>query len=210
MNAVTARTRPTRPRRAPWMIAGAALLALGTAVLGAGAVHVYTTRPPQVAVQEGAGVANFNFRVTGIPVPGVVPGVRVQARWRPAALSSTTATVTLNLKALDTGIALRDEHARTFLGVPAHPTATFRLGALEGAARVAPGQVAHVTARGVLTLNGVSRDVRAPTTLTLNSAGTTLDVKAEFGVTFADHGISIPGADPTTDVQVRFRLPVTP
>jgi polyisoprenoid-binding protein YceI len=184
-------------------------IALGLAALGSGAVYVLSTQPRPVAVSDGSGVAQFNFRVTGIPVPGVVPGVKVQASWIPRALATATATVKVNLAALDTGIALRDTHAKEFLGVHAHPQATFTLKSLGGLNSLKAGQSAAIVARGVLNLNGVDHTVSAPTSLALDAAGRQLNVTTHFDVAFADYNISIPGADPKTDVTVKFRLPTS-
>ena len=209
MNTMTATpARQTIPRRTRLLRIGSAIVALGTVVLGVGSVYVFSTQPQQVAVSDASGVANFNFRVTGIPVPGVVPGVKVKANWNPASLGKATATINVDLEKLNTGIALRDQHAKEFLGVPKHPTAVFKLQALEGVESLKPGGQAKATARGSINLNGVDHLLSAPTTLALNEAGDRLEVSTKFDVAFADYKIVIPGADPKTDVTVKFRLPV--
>jgi len=209
MNAPIAHAaRPTFKRRRLWIVAGT-VVALGAAVLGAGAVYVFSTQPPQVAVTDNSGVANFNFRVTGIPVPGVVSGIKVQAAWNPNALEGSKASVTVPLEKLNTGIALRDEHAKNYLGVAKHPLATFKLDTLEGFGKLSAGQRAEGFAKGIFNLNGVDHALTAPTTLSLDAAGKKLEVTTHFDVAFADYQISIPGADPKTDVTVKFRLPTS-
>jgi len=200
---------PAKPRRPRLLRIGSTLLALGVAVLGAGAVYVFSTQPPQIAVSDDTGVANFNFRVTGIPVPGVVPSVHVKAHWSPASLGTATATINVDLKKLSTGIALRDQHAKEFLGVGQHPTATFKLQSLSGVKNLQPGEHTQAIANGVINLNGLDHPLKAPTTLRLNTAGDRLDVTTTFDVAFNDYKINIPGADPKTDVTVKFRLPVS-
>ncbi len=209
MNApIALSARPTVSRRRLWIVAGV-VVALGAAALGAGAVYVFSTQPVQVAVTDTAGVANFNFRVTGIPVPGVVSGVQVKAAWNPNALEGSKATVTVPLEKLNTGIALRDEHAKNYLGVKAHPQATFKLDSLEGFSKLSAGQSVQGKAKGIFNLNGVDHALTAPTTLTLDAAGKKLEVTTKFDVAFSDYKISIPGADPKTDVTVKFRLPTS-
>lgn len=208
MNELTvSRSLVVRLRRRPrLLLIGASLGALGLAVLGAGTVYVFSTRPVPAVVSGSSGVAGFNFRVTGIPVPGVVPGVQVHATWTPASLKLSTAIVQVDLRKLNTGIALRDRHAREFLGVNRHPVAVFRLGSIQGVGSLKAGQQVQALTRGVLTLNGMDHPLVSSSTLALNRAGTTLDVITRFDVVFSEYGITIPGADPKTDVTVQFRL----
>ena len=209
MNApIALSARPTFNRRRLWIIAST-VMALGAVALSAGAVYVFSTQPQQVAVTDTSGVAHFNFRVTGIPVPGVVSGVKVQATWNPNALEHAKASVTVPLKKLSTGIQLRDEHAKNYLGVGQHPVATFKLDTLEGFGKLSAGQRAKGRAKGIFNLNGVDHPLNAPTTLALDAAGQKLEVTTHFDVAFSDYHISIPGADPKTDVTVQFRLPTS-
>lgn len=200
---------PTAPlparRRTRHVILGAlAVLALGAAGVTANA---YLGRgPTPITVTDASGGATFNFRVTGIPVPGKIDGVTPHLTFSPEDLSRTNGTLTVNLDRLDTGIALRDEHARNYLGVAQHPVATFTVQKLEGAKTIRQGQRLNVTATGLLNLNGIPVPLTAPVTLQYGPDG--IAVTTKFNVTFADHHISIPGADPQTDVHVAFRLPV--
>jgi polyisoprenoid-binding protein YceI len=196
--------RPGVPRRL--LLIGASLALIGLGVLGAGTVYVFSSQPAPIAVSDQSGTAQFNFRVTGIPVPGVVPGVQVQASWNPTDLRRAAATVKVDLEKLNTGIALRDTHAKAFLGVTKHPVATFTLDSVQGASSLRAGQQREGVAEGHFTLNGVSQPLKAPITLALDAAGQKLNVTAHFNVAFADYRISIPGADPQTDVTVKFRL----
>lgn len=204
---LTFAARPAPVRRARALLIAGSVLALGLAALGAGTAYIFQTQPPQVAVTDSAGVARFNFRVGGIPVPGVVPGVRVAAQWNPADLARSSATVSVPLKALNTGITLRDEHALNYLGAHKHPQASFRLERLEGVSKLSAGQQAQATAKGTFNLNGVDHPLEAPIILALDAAGQKLTVTTTFDVAFQDYGISIPGADPRTDITVQFRLP---
>lgn len=196
-----------RSRRRYYLL-GLLALAVGLAV-ALYARHVFQTVPPAVAVTDTAGVAQFNFRVTGIPVPGVVPGLRAKVLLDPQALAGAHGTVTVDLSRLSTGLALRDEHARGYLGVVAHPTATFTLDRLDGLTAIAPGERKSGVARGTLLLNGRPHALQAPIDLDFTRPAA-LEVAAHFNVAFKDYAIDIPGADPATDVTAKFRLPVAP
>lgn len=212
MNALqTSATPPAvtpRSRRPLFLLLGALLLA-GLLAAGVYAWRVFHTTPPAVAVTDAAGVAQFNFRVTGIPVPGVVSGVRAKVLLDPQALAGAHGTVTVDLAKLSTGLALRDEHARNYLGVAAHPVATFTLTGLDGLSTIAPGERKSGFARGTLLLNGRPHVLKAPIDLDF-SRPAALEVATHFNVAFADYAIDIPGADPATDVTAKFRLPVAP
>ncbi|ULH17224.1 YceI family protein (plasmid) [Deinococcus sp. KNUC1210] len=198
------RFRLTRPRL--WLAAGAVVV-LGAAA-GIGTLNYLGRGPSPIEVTNTSGAATFNFRVTGIPVPGKIEGVTPHLTFSPSNLSAARGTVTLGLTHLNTGIALRDMHAREFLGVEKHPVATFNLQKLNVAGKIAPGQTLRGTADGTLNLNGVSVPLQSPITLTEAADGSVIDVSTGFDVTFARHHISIPGADPRTDVKVVFRLPL--
>ena len=169
---------------------------------------IWDVAPAPIVVTNTSGAASFNFRVMGIPVPGKIEGVKPSLSFSPDNLGATKGVVTLNLAGLNTGIALRDEHAREFLGVATHPTATFTLSKLNTAARILPGQTLNGSADGTLNLNGVSVPLKSPVTLKEAADGSVIEVRTAFDVTFAKHHISIPGADPKTDIRIIFRLPL--
>lgn len=198
--------RATRLRRLlPWA-AGLVVVGAGTAAVGT--VWVLRSSAPPAAVTSTSGVARFNFRVTGIPVPGTVAGVKADVAFRPNDLTHAVGRVRVDLSGLQTGIALRDEHAKNYLGVQTHPNAVFTLTRIEGAKALSAGRPVQAFALGTFGLGGVSVPLRAPVTLTLDDAGKEVSVQTHFDVTFAQHRIKIPGADPRTDVTVAFRLPV--
>jgi polyisoprenoid-binding protein YceI len=146
----------------------------------------------------------FNFFVTLIPVPGKVNGLSADLNFDSSNLAKTSGTIKVKLAKLDTGIALRDEHARGYLGVDKHPNAIFTLNHIEGVKALEAGKESTGIAVGSFDLNGIQHALKAPITLKLE--GQRINVSTQFNVTLADHKIEIFGADPKVDVTVKFAL----
>jgi polyisoprenoid-binding protein YceI len=151
-----------------------------------------------------AATAEFSFSVTFIPIPGRINAVSAALNFDPKNLGKTTGTVSVNLSKLDTGIGLRDEHARGYLGAEKHPNAVFTLSSIGGIKTLEKGKEATGIVIGKFDLNGISKPLSAP--ITLKFDGTRVNVSTAFKVTLSDHNISIPGADPTVAVKVNFTL----
>lgn len=159
-----------------------------------------------LAMDASSGRVDFNFRVTLIPVAGHINTVVPSIKFDPANLSTASGTVTVPLATLETGIGLRDTHAKRFLGVAAHPQAVFVLAHIVGVRTLETGKEVNASVEGQFMLNGVTRDLKAPVKLKLENGK--LDVSTGFNVILADYNIRIPGADPATDVKVSFMAPV--
>lgn len=190
------------PRRAPpppWTRP-----ALLSALLGATLLSATLLAGAQGAVRASDASVTFAYRVTLIPVTGSVNALSSSGTLDFADLQATRATVRVDLGSLKTGIALRDEHAREALGAAEHPTATFTLNRFDGPTRVAAGQTVTGDASGSFTLNGVTRPLRAPVTLT--RSGERLNVRSAFTLRPQEYGVNVRGADQTTSVTVNFTL----
>jgi polyisoprenoid-binding protein YceI len=148
--------------------------------------------------------AEFNFRVTLIPVPGHINAVSAKLNLDPKNLAKTSGSVSVNLAKLETGIGLRDEHARGYLGADKHLNAVFNLSRITGITTLEAGKEIKATAIGTFDLNGIATPLSAPITLKLQ--GKRINVSTMFDVTLNDHNISIPGSDPKVDVKVNFTL----
>ncbi len=160
------------------------------------------------SVANTAASAEFNFRVTLIPVPGHVNAVSAKLNFDPKNLAKTSGSVSVNLAKLDTGIGLRDEHARGYLGADKHPNAVFKLERIAGIKSLEVGKETKAIAVGTFDLNGIATPLNAPITLKLE--GQRVKVSAAFDVTLGDHQINIPGADQKVDVKVNFTLEPKP
>ncbi len=146
----------------------------------------------------------FNFFVTLIPVPGKVNGLSADLNFDPSNLAKTSGTIKVKLANLDTGIALRDEHARGYLGADKHPNAIFTLNHIEGIKALEAGRESQGIAVGSFDLNGIQHALKAPIILKLE--GQRVNVSTKFNLSLADHKIEIFGADPKVDVAVKFAL----
>jgi polyisoprenoid-binding protein YceI len=148
--------------------------------------------------------AEFDFRVTLIPVPGTVKAVDAQLRFDPNDLSKATGTVSVDLSKLETGIGLRDQHAKDALGVEKQPKAVFTIIRITGPKSLSKGTEQQAVAVGSFSLNGVKAPLEAPVTLSYD--GSHVAVKASINITLADHKVNVTGADATVDVITKFTL----
>jgi polyisoprenoid-binding protein YceI len=177
-------------------------LALGLIVLGLGA-SVAAPRAFIIAKTPESS-AEFNFRVTLIPVPGTVKGIEAQLRFDPNDLSKVSGSVSVDLTKLETGIGLRDQHAKNALGVELQPKAVFTINNLTGLKVLAQGIKSKATVNGTFSLHGVKHSLQAPVTLMYD--GTQVAVEAMLEIALSDYKISVVGADPKVDVTVKFSL----
>ncbi len=179
-----------------WIKAVLLVTTLGMSALAASQNYVISKNVPAVA--------EFKFSVTLIPIPGTVKSVSADLKFDPKNLSQTTGKISVDLSKLETGIGLRDEHARGFLGVEKHRDATFSLSRIEGIKSLDKGKESKGIAVGQFDLNGIKKPLNAP--ITLNFDGKLVNVHTEFEITLADHKIDIPGADSKVGVKVNFAL----
>jgi polyisoprenoid-binding protein YceI len=177
-------------------------LALGLIILGFGA-SVAAPRAFMIAKTPEAS-AQFNFRVTLIPVPGTVNAIEAKLRFDPNDLSKVSGSVSVDLTKLETGIGLRDQHAKDALGVELQPKAVFTINNITGLKILPQGIKSKATAVGTFSLHGVKHSLQAP--LTLIHDGTHIAVEAMLEIALSDYKISVVGADPKVAVNVKFTL----
>src|SRR6185369_11576787 len=77
---------------------------------------------------------------------------------------ATLETITVDLSAIDTGIAMRNEHMRgaKFLDTEKFQTATFKTVSVAGPKSVAPNQPVELSLTGDFTLHGVTKRITVP------------------------------------------------
>ncbi len=178
-----------------------ALLALMTAAL---TISALAANPSYQVATTPAATAEFNFSVTLIPIPGRINAVSANLYFDPKNLGKTSGTVSVALAKLDTGIGLRDEHGRGFLGAEKHPNAIFTVTSISGTKTLEKNKEIKATANGKFNINGINKPLSAP--ITLKFDGTRVNVSTAFNITLSDHNISIPGSDPKVAVKVNFTL----
>jgi len=110
---------------------------------------------------------------------------------------SLAAEIRVDLRALDTGIALRNRHmCENHLECAKYPTATFTGGriAKASATALAPGHQVTFDLVGTLDLHGVRKPMTVPVEVMLEEASGArlLRVATRFQVKLRDHGIARP------------------
>ena len=180
-----------------------ALFAL--ALSAAQSVSVAAQSATYVNINDPSTQAQFNFRVTLIPVPGTVSQVTARLIFDPARLSAISGEVRVPLENLKTGIGLRDTHARNYLKADKFPFATFVPKSLSGITALPVGKAVQGQISGTFSLAGVSHPLSAPVTLLRGTSGK-VTVMTKFNVTLTEYDIHIIGADADTDVQVSFAV----
>lgn len=154
------------------------------------AASVYEIRPGEpnlVRFESKAPLESFEGRTRQ---------VRGSLAFDPANLGdSVMAVVEVDLKSLDTGIPLRNEHMRAnHLETERFPSAVLRIRRLEGATALEAGRPVTVQAIGDFELHGVSQRVRVLAEVTLgdDASGGSLRIVARFDVRLSDYQIARP------------------
>ncbi|MBU0552657.1 YceI family protein [Myxococcota bacterium] len=118
--------------------------------------------------------------------------------------SGAKGEVTIPVKSLNTGVALRDEHLRSdkWFDEAAHPNMTFKLSALEVKGSLKAGKPLKGKLKGVITIKGVSKAISVPVKVAYRASdeqlkaayikGDVLRLKAEFTLNIRDFGIIPP------------------
>ncbi|MFB9993049.1 YceI family protein [Deinococcus oregonensis] len=185
---------------------GTAFAAVLTLTLAFGSLAAAQMAHPYAAVTAaGTPQAQFNFRVTLIPVPGRVQQVTASLKLDLLRPQDVSGSVQVPLNTLMTGIKLRDEHARNYLKAGQFPFATFRVGKLSGVPALPVGQEVSGQVSGTFSLAGVTRPLSAPVTLRREASGR-INVSTHFNIPLNDYGIHIRGADKNTDVRLMFAV----
>ena len=174
-----------------WLASGALFAALSFSLVAAAKLS-----------STGSSSAGFAAKGPGgINIDGKTSDVRVTD-------DGTTVTITVGLAALDTGMGLRDKHAKEALETDQFPTAEIKV-ARGDLKFPAAGAESSGDAKGKLKIHGQTKDVTFHYTAGL--AGDTLSVKGSAKqVNMNDFGIKTPsylgvGVKPEVDITVNFQ-----
>lgn len=203
--------------RAKWIIAAVIVLVLGATAAIAGPIFYrdVIVGPAAQAPSEELGeletstldeaqlagdwtVAEGSY--AGYRVDEVLNGTDVTVTGRTQQLSGTVTTtdtavvsamIEVDVASIATDSGSRDDYFRGVLLVDEHPTATFELTSpIEPAEEPSTETPQTVTATGVLTIAGVSRDVTAE--ISAAATGGVVRIAGQIPVTFADFGVEAP------------------
>lgn len=172
----------------------ATLLICATPLLG----RTYTI------TDDGKNYATFESAATLETIKGTTTKVSGTINADPADVPAASAIITVDLGALDTGIAMRNEHLRgeKFLDTEKFPNATFKTVSVAGAKSIAPNQPAELQLTGDFTLHGVTKRITVPARVVVipeseltkgsRGPGDWIHGSVNFAIKLTDYGITVP------------------
>ncbi|MBI5647228.1 MAG: YceI family protein [Ignavibacteriae bacterium] len=182
----------------------AALLLVTALVAPAAAQRLSTDRTGTLTFNikddRGRNQASFLSESLVEDIAGTAAGLGGTVSFDPSDVAKTiSATVTVDVASMKTGIDMRDEHLRSegWLNAKQFPTIEFKLLKLKGA-KVKNGTEINGTAVGTFTMHGVTKNMEMPVTLIYmkesektkaRAAGDLLVVRAKGTVSLSDFGV---------------------
>ena len=148
------------------------------------------TGPLRFEVDSAKSQMTFNADTVAEKVGGICKGVTGSfAVADAAAPEGTTGTISVPVAKMESGNAMRDEHMRKpeWLNAAAHPNITFaitKVSELKAAGTTATGK-----AIGRFTLNGVTKDIRAPVEIKYAAEKNMVKITTDLKVPLLDYGI---------------------
>ena len=153
---------------------------------------------------DGKNYATFESEATLETIKGTTTRISGTITADPANAGASTATITVDLSALDTGISMRNEHMRgdKFLNTEKFPTATFKTVSVSGAKSVTPNQPVELQLTGDFTLHGVTKRITVPArvvvipendmTKSSRGPGDWIHGTVTFPIKLTDYSITVP------------------
>ena len=174
----------------------AAFLLAATPLLADGRTYTIT--------DDGKNYATFESEATLETIKGTTTKISGTITADAANPGASTATITVDLNALDTGISMRNEHMRgeKFLNTEKFPAATFKTVSVAGAKSVTPNQPVELQLTGDFTLHGVTKRITVPARVVLipenentkasRGPGDWIHGTVTFPVKLTDYSITVP------------------
>lgn len=180
-------------------------LAVGTIALCAASLSAAATT---YGIRQGSKqVAEFHAEDTYDAFDGRTSDVTGTIVADPAAPSSASVQVTIDLASLQTGVSLRDKEMRDlYLETAKFPAASFRSLSVNAPPAVLPNQPAEISVTGDFAMHGVTRKMTIPVRVVLIPGGR-LHVTSRFKIKLTDFAIKVPhNVLVTVDDSVPVRL----
>lgn len=157
----------------------------------------------QYQAQDGQAI--FEHKVRLVNVRGTIAGVRGLVELDTNDLSKTTGRIIVPVKNLKTGITLRDDHAKRedALHTAQFPNAIFELKQLTGG-KLQEGQQLKTTAKGILTIKGIRKNVSIPIKALLTNGK--IKINTQFKLNPHAFKVDYPGSSDRATINVKFTL----
>ena len=194
------------------------------------ALTSYTSAYAQRYLSERKGMMTFNLKddrgrnqasfLSNAPledIAGTSSGLGGTVTFDPSDVSKTiSATLTVEVASMKTGIDMRDEHLRSegWLNAKQHPQISFKLSKLKNA-KVKAGNELNGTAVGEFTMNGISKTIEMPVTMIFmeesektksRAAGDLIVVRSKGEVKLSDFGVKNAVIGPKVGETISFQF----
>ena len=153
----------------------------------------------RIVSDDKQNVVQFVSEATLERIVGRTHDIRGSLELDPSDLASATkGSFKVDLRTIDTGIGLRNQHMRdNHLHTSKYPEATFVLTQFVNVSRadLAPGETVSAQAEGEFTIHGVTKAYQIPVTLTYvpgGDEGNIIKVTGDWSLKLADHNINRP------------------
>ena len=179
-----------------------------------------TAAPQTFDFKDPKGVNAIRFHLDSLlePISGTANGISGAVTFDPSNPGATRGTLTVASKSLVVPNATMTEHllSPAWLATQSHPEISFVLNELVDTQ--VQGGTTSATAKGKLTIKGVSKDVVVPVTLTLlpdalgkrlgkaELKGDLLVIRGEFTIVRADYGIQPGKNEDKVSPQIKLSL----
>lgn len=173
------------------LIAVSAFAASGTRYMaqpGVSKVKIEGTSTVHDWIMEGQLIGGHIELAPGIEFD---PSKETIVGWEPGRTNNITATVVIPVRSVKSGKNSMDEVMQEAMKEKQHPRITFRLAEMEPVTPREPGQPFAFTAKGDLTVSGVTKRIAMPVTIEPVAPGK-LKVSGKADLLMTDFGISPP------------------
>jgi polyisoprenoid-binding protein YceI len=167
--------------------------------------------------RDGKNMTIFRYEDSIETVTGTAPGVSGSLTADVANPSLSSVEMSVELKGIDTGLAIRDSHIRDeFVQTGKYPRATFKSVSVAAPPLFTPNQPAEVQVTGDFTVHGITRRITIPVrvvvipetdvTRSTRGPGDWVHATSTFGIKLSEYGIKVP--ETFIEDQIEIKLDV--